>query len=533
MLGCWGFDRALDRMTLAKSPIDLSIHGYRTVFYALSLTGLTIAGGPEIPGWLPLVPLLFSLTLLFPSALGFLVSISLIAVCMVAWAWIGVSFGAVSTVFVGLAAAVGTMIPLSNAFRERATRLFLIADSLQTRNEELVSAVKAAERATRSKSEFLAHMSHEIRTPLNGVMGCLDLAKANLKEVEGWQETRSLIDIAHSSSQALLQIINDVLDFSKIEAGAMSVEMVPTDVAAVLRESCRLSAPLVEPKGIDLQLELEAPMCWVYVDPLRFRQIIMNLVGNAVKFTKEGAITLSCRIMNDDILEIYVRDTGIGIAKESIPKLFSSFTQAEESTSRKFGGTGLGLALVKQLSELMGGTVRVESEVGEGSTFFIELPWRPAVAPSRNDENDERDKLPSMNLLIAEDNTVNQMIIRRTLEKQGHTVTIVDTGLAAVEAVQSDMQFDAILMDCHMPVMDGIEATRTLRARGHRIPVVALTASATTDDRIRCLEAGMMSFLSKPFRQEDLTRALRQINDVGRQPVSVPPSIHHQRKDVA
>ena len=377
--------------------------------------------------------------------------------------------------------------------------------------EELARARDVALEATRIKSEFLANMSHEIRTPMNGVLGLADLLLAG----DLPDSSRELAEGIQRSGVALLTIINDILDFSKLEAGRMTLEEVPFDVHALCRDVVGLIAPRAEQQGLVMRAEVPAdlPACWVG-DGGRIRQVLLNLLGNAIKFTTQGEVVLVARTEPGPAptLVFDVCDTGIGIPPERLEAVFESFTQADGSITRRFGGTGLGLSISRQLVELMHGRVGVTSEVGKGSTFTCRLPLPIAsiqTQTSRKDTNAASQTLAplGLNVLLVEDNAINQLVAKRLLRGWGCDVTIANDGREGL-AQLANGGFDVVLMDVQMPVMDGLTAiTRwreTERRRGGHVPVVALTAHAMESDRAQCIELGMDDYLSKPLRPAEL-----------------------------
>ena len=378
--------------------------------------------------------------------------------------------------------------------------------------EELRQAKEAAEAASRTKSEFLANMSHEIRTPMNGVLGMLSLARDT--PLNG--EQREYLDLAHSSAEALLHILNDILDFSKIEAGRLDVHPEPMDPLALAGEMARLHEPRCREKGLAFTLRTpDALPATLLADPARLRQVLVNLLSNALKFTGRGGITLEVAQAGEEIC-FHVGDTGIGIPEEKQAAVFEAFTQADGSITKRFGGTGLGLTISSRLVRLMGGRMGLHSQPGEGSDFFFCLPVRaPAVRPdaSRTGMPAPADAdLPALRILLAEDNVINQRLAITLLGKAGHQVSVVENGASAVEALMA-ADYDLVLMDMHMPGMDGLEATRRIRhlpPPADRVSIVALTANAYPEDQARCLAAGMDGYLSKPLRRDDLMLALAE-----------------------
>ncbi len=391
------------------------------------------------------------------------------------------------------------------------------------REQALQVARNQADAANRAKSEFLANMSHEIRTPLTAILGFADMLREEGNLNFAPDQRQQTIDTITNAGQHLLTIINDVLDLSKIEAGKASTEQIETPLIEVLCEVERLLTPKTADKGVMLITKLSTPVPdRLLSDPTRLRQILMNLVGNAVKFTERGTITINASVTaaaSNTSLVIDIEDTGPGITAEQSQTLFDAFSQADNTVRRKHGGTGLGLTISRRLANLMGGDVTLErTEIGQGSYFRLVLPLIPATDSFLVHRMERQAVSPVSSpttkiqvlgrILVAEDGLDNQRLISFLLKKAGATIDIADNGQVALElldkAIESNITYDLLLTDIQMPVMDGYMLASTLRSRGIKMPIIALTAHALSDDRLKCLDAGCDDYLSKPIDKNSL-----------------------------
>ncbi len=403
--------------------------------------------------------------------------------------------------------SVEEKLRLANLHLEESAR------QLRKKNEELALALAAAREAAEIRTRFLAAMSHEIRTPMTGVLGMTELLLCTPLD----PEQRHYAETIKESTESLLRIVNDILDLSKIEAGKLEIERVVFDLRVTLRAVTTILLPQAHAKGLRLITEVADDVpAWLSGDPGRLRQVLVNIAGNAVKFTERGEVRLSAEVAEREgeraSIRFVVEDTGIGIAPEQIEAIFEEFVQADSSAGRRFGGTGLGLSIAKRLVEMMGGGIGCSSRPGQGSVFWFVIPFQIAAAQPSGEAGRPRPETGDIRfsrrrrVLVVEDNPVNRTIAVRLLARAGCEVDAVESGREAVEACAAT-DYDLVLMDVNMPGVDGYEATRRIRRSeppGRHTPIVAMTASAMQGDRDRCLQCGMDDYVSKPFSADRL-----------------------------
>jgi len=468
----------------------------RSVLAYVQTIGVYLLAGPEANAWYVAGPIVIAFAFLH-SREGFYHIVGTILLMAGAGAWMQLSPLVIGSVVVGLATSGLLCRPIISTLRERDCSLF--------------STARAAEQAANEKSRFLAMMSHEIRTPLNGMLGLIDL----LRQSPLSEHQLTLSEHLRESSQLLHAIVNDILDYSKIEAGKLRLEARPFRLRELGARCIAMMRPLADEKGLSLTFEHSDDLPdWVLGDERRIEQVVLNLLSNAIKFTSEGRVGLEfCQ--QEQTLELRVSDTGVGIACDQQARLFSPFEQADSSTSRRFGGTGLGLSICARLAEMMHGSIQVRSAPGTGTEFQVRLRV-PSCDPCESGEAMAMGASTSFcgHVLVAEDNSVNQLVIEAMLERRGLSVRIVENGKDAVDAVMSE-EFDLVLMDFHMPELDGVGATLAIRELEPGttrtlpdVPIVALTADTSTDARSRIARSGMDAVLFKPVDVSELDRVL-------------------------
>jgi signal transduction histidine kinase/CheY-like chemotaxis protein len=493
--------------------------------YVVPVAYMTLRGGPAEALYLGVQACSLVALALSASSFSRLMFWSFVTPVIAAFAVIGAAaFGPFQAV--GVLIGVATLLFLVNlisttnhkaiaTWHAAFTANLAMVGELKSARDQAVQAREEARHAHRAKSNFLATMSHEIRTPMNGVLGMAQLLKRD--EVDPVQSDR--LDVLIESGEYLLSILNDILDVSKIDAGRLEIVPQPEDLRLFLDRLVGFWSPRADEKGVGLTLRLdESAPRHVMMDPLRMRQVLFNLIGNALKFTDEGwvDITASARPgrRGVSLVRFAVRDTGPGIAPDHIPSLFERFSQADESEVRKHGGTGLGLAIAKQLTDLMGGRIWVESRLGQGSTFHVEVPLPLAEGPRRAQaaptETAAEARGDALAVLAVDDNAVNLLVLDQLLTSLGHSVIKAPGGPEALEILEAQ-RCDLVLMDIQMPGMTGIVALERLRAApgpNRAVPVVAVTADVTSGGRNRYLELGFDEHCTKPIQVEDLISAM-------------------------
>ncbi|MFY0660762.1 MAG: response regulator [Shimia sp.] len=406
----------------------------------------------------------------------------------------------------------GSLIVVAAVAVTLMTGLTLFHNEIERKELHLIELRDEAQRADREKSEFLAKMSHEIRTPLNGLSGILQL----LDETDLTEDQKSLVATGRSSGRSLMVLINDVLDYSKIAAHGVTIERIPFSTREFLTGISAAQSGAAKAKGLTLDIEVAADVpAWIASDPTRLNQVVTNLVGNAIKFSQDGAVTVTMSV-KEQMLYVAVADKGIGLTNEAQARVFNKFEQASSATNRRYGGTGLGLSISKELVELMEGQIGVDSAPFKGSTFWFTVPLVPTEAPKDTATKATVSTVQSFDgveALVVEDNRTNQMIVRRFLESMGVNVDIVEDGRPALQHCAAK-RYDLILMDIQLLDMDGVEATEILRAHpgpNQHTPIVALSANILPEQTNAYLKAGMNACLGKPFRKDELSKVMSEL----------------------
>ena len=424
------------------------------------------------------------------------------------------------TAYAGAAVAVFSVYVFFIGWKIRASTVQLIDSKIQ-----LQQSAKRADEANRAKSSFLALMSHEIRTPMTGIFGMIDF----LRETNLTEEQKEFVVTIRDCSKTLLNTLNDILDFSKIESGKLAISKVNFDLHGVMNNSGRVLREIAGNKGLELIVEIDPTVPqFMYGDPHRMQQVIMNLLNNAVKFTERGTVELRAFFMETEQPRIHVevRDTGIGISKENMAKLFGAFSQADDSIARKYGGSGLGLSIAKNLIKLMGGRIDVMSEEGKGSTFWFELPYQAPVEGAEGEAERDVADAPPQNILVVEDNPVNARIVTRMLAHKGHKATVAQDGDMAIQMVQ-EADYDLVFMDVNMPGRNGMDTTRAIHALGgkfKKLPIIGLSANIMEESVRKCYDAGMIGHVAKPFAPKDIYLAIAAVAQ-GKDAVPAPKAV--------
>ncbi|WP_372528502.1 ATP-binding protein [Piscinibacter sp.] len=417
---------------------------------------------------------------------------------------------------VGLMLFLGLMLVTAQRSQKRLAEVFTLRFLTDRISAERAQALALAKRESAVKSQFLATMSHEFRTPLHGILGLTRLIRTEQAD----PKVQHRLGLIEHSGEHLLRLINDLLDVSRIEAGRVDIRPVRFELNAELDELADVYLVRCDEKGLEFVTRIELPLpCWAHGDATRLRQVLHNLLGNALKFTERGSVELQVGRRSDGAMEFRVQDSGAGIAAADLSHLFEAFWQASGSAGTRAAGSGLGLNIAREITRAMGGDIRCETELGRGSQFVLWLPLPEEAPPDeleagRDATLSQRSAVARAQVLLAEDNDVNALLIQAILERHGCAVTRVVNGVDAVHhAVTDGQRPDVVLMDSQMPVMDGLEAARRIRvlelSQGlARVPIVALTANTADDDRLRCELAGMDQFVGKPFTEDELLLAL-------------------------